>query len=1273
MKVLYVEDNSSDADLLKRALSRTAPHIILEWVTTCKDALAKLEACSPDRPLYDVLLTDIELPDGEGISLIPYLHEHNLPMAAVIITGMGSEEAAVIALKTGISDYIAKRDDYLSRLPDILETALHRYRTENVLHSRPLHVLYAEHDVSDSDTTTLHFARYAPYMHLEIVHSADDVLKKMPSSEKQNTDAQNVCDVLLVDYHLPDMNAIGLLKELLEARRLDLPIVIVAGHGNEESVIQAFRIGAMDYVVKHPGYLHKLTGILENAFHRAQLAREQKALKASEEYFRSLIENASDIIVVIDRAGAMSYVSPSIERSLGFTPEEMIKANIVDFIHPDDYPTALRAIAETMPNPGVTGPTIELRIRHKEGPWRYMEVIGKGLKDPSGQLIVAVNMRDITQRKEEEEKLFESEERYRTAIEYSNDGVALVKGDEHIYVNQKFLDIFGYDKPEEIIGTSTYLIAHPDDRPMIIEYNRKRHRSEAAPSQYTFKGIKKDGTIRYIHVSVAAMLLRGEPVSFAFLRDITEHRLAEQKILESEQSLQAILMASPIGIGRVKDRVIDWVNESMYRMSGYTPEEVKGKSVQLFYESEEEYERVGKVIYLEGQVEAKLRKKDGEVRHAFVQISPTDSTSFIFTVTDMTRQKEAERALRKSDVLFRTLVEKSSEILMIGNAERKRTYVSPNITKILGYSVEEFLAGSRPDFIHPDSVRLGESAHSWVLEHPGESVTFEAKNRHKDGSWRWFECTACNLLDESNVSSMVMNLKDITERKMAEEALQESEAKYRTVVENSLVGFYIIQDNLFRFVNKRLCEILGYTYEEIVDKISPIDSAHPEDRKIVENNIHKRLTGQIDNIEYTFRTLKKDSEVINLKVLGNFTTYNGRPAITGTVIDITREKTLESQLRQAQKMEAIGTLAGGVAHDFNNILTALTGYGTLIQLKLDKENPLRRYVDQILSASLKGANLTRSLLAFSRKQPITLNPVNLNSLIKGTEKLLKRLLTEDIILKTVLASEDIMLMADSTQIDQILFNLVTNARDAMPKGGSLTVETKTIVLDRKFVTIHGFGEPGKYALLSISDTGTGMDAAVKEHIFDPFFTTKEVGKGTGLGLSTIYGIVKQHNGYITVYSEPDIGTTFRIYLPLTNAVVETDVSSSASIRGGAETILVAEDNKEVRHLIKNILVEFGYTIIEAKDGEDAINKFNKHEGIDLLVLDSVMPKKNGKAVYDEICTTNPHIKVIFTSGYTRDVILDKGIEDKKFDFISKPLSPKELLEKVREALDRKRQ
>jgi PAS domain S-box-containing protein len=1129
-------------------------------------------------------------------------------------------------------------------------------------------------------------------------------------------------DSILLDLSLPGSQGLNTLKQI-RSRVLRVPVIVLAEMHDEELELEAMRAGAQDYHVKGEVDGKLLTRAIRYAIERdkakealnrgertlscriihnedrqavagrtvkmlagggtssiehriidgiadiAEREDTERELLRSEEIYRTAVEHSNDGIGLV-KEGKHIYVNKKFLDIFGYdAPGDIIGKPTSLVVHPDYHKEQK-----------------EYRLRREEGRAAPERFEFKGIKkdgteifveasltktDYLGEQVLFVFSRDITQRKEAEYKLYESEERYRTAIEHSNDGVALVRDGEHIYVNQKFLDIFGYDKPEEIVGTTAYIIAHPDDRPMVIEYSRKRQQGEAVPSQYTFKGIKKDGATCYINVSVAAMLLQGERVILAFMRDITEHVLAERKIVESEQSLQAILKASPIGIGRVKNRVIDWVNEFMCRMSGYTFDELEGQSTRLLHESDEAFETVGESLNQTGQAEHRMIRKDGTARDVLLKISPVNNPSHIFTVIDMTEQKEAEEALRKSEVLYRTLAEKSSEILMLGNAEHIRTYVSPNITKILGYSIEEFLAGSHTEFIHPDSLSTEKTARSWILEHPGESVIFETRNRHKNGSWRWFECTACNLLEEPKVNALVMNLKDITERKDAEAALFESETKYRSVVENSLVGFYVIQDNLFRFVNNMFCKIFGFAYEEIVDILGPGDFTHPEDREMVEENLKKRLVDGIDHIEYDFRAVRKDGTTITLKVLGSSILYDGRPAATGTLIDITKEKTLESRLRQAQKMEAIGTLAGGVAHDFNNILTALTGYGTLLQLKLDKGNPLQHYVDQILSASMKGANLTRSLLAFSRKQPISLNPVNLNDIIKGTEKLLKRLLTEDIILRALLTSDDIMIMADPTQIDQILFNMVSNARDAMPKGGSLTIETKVMTLDDAFIKVHGFGQPGKYALLSTSDTGIGMDAAVKEHIFDPFFTTKEVGKGTGLGLSTVYGIVKQHNGYITIYSEPNIGTTVRIYFPLTITTAKTDASSSESIRGGKETILVAEDDGEVRHLVKNILSEFGYTIIEAKDGEDAISKFNKHKNVELLILDSVMPKKNGRAVYDEISTTRPHTKVIFTSGYTRDVILDKGIEDKQFVFIAKPLSPNELLKKVREVLDGK--
>jgi CheY-like chemotaxis protein len=341
----------------------------------------------------------------------------------------------------------------------------------------------------------------------------------------------------------------------------------------------------------------------------------------------------------------------------------------------------------------------------------------------------------------------------------------------------------------------------------------------------------------------------------------------------------------------------------------------------------------------------------------------------------------------------------------------------------------------------------------------------------------------------------------------------------------------------------------------------------------------------------------------------------------------------------------------------------------LLQIRMDKGDPLRMYVDHILSAAEKASVLTKSLLTFGRKQPVNLQPTYINIIIKGTKQLLNRLLTEDIVLETRLDPEPLSIMADATQIDQILFNLVSNARDSMPKGGTVIIETQQTFLEKGFTSIHGFGVSGRYVVLSVSDTGMGMNKATKEKIFEPFFTTKETGKGTGLGLATVYGIVKQHNGYVTVYSEPGIGTTFRIYFPAVTGRPEVEPPAFFDLKRGKETILVAEDNEDVRRFTKEVLKMYGYHVIEAVDGVDAVDKFQEAEMVDLLILDTVMPRKNGKEALDEIIKIKPDIKVLFMSGHARDILLDKGIREKEFEFISKPLSPHELLGKLRSMLD----
>ncbi|MBI3592703.1 MAG: response regulator [Nitrospirae bacterium] len=443
------------------------------------------------------------------------------------------------------------------------------------------------------------------------------------------------------------------------------------------------------------------------------------------------------------------------------------------------------------------------------------------------------------------------------------------------------------------------------------------------------------------------------------------------------------------------------------------------------------------------------------------------------------------------------------------------------------------------------------------------------------------------------------------------------------------------------------------------------------------NKMVEVLNNSRIEVENKRKELEKINHELERKVLERTKELSdANAALLQALEDIKKEtedkKKLEAQLYHAQKMEAVGTLTGGIAHDFNNILTAIIGFGTLMRMDMRADDPNRTYLKEILNAGERAIQLTQGLLAFSRKQIINPKPVKLNEIIKGIEKLLKRILREDIKFKAILADEDLTVMADSGQAEQILMNLTTNARDAMPAGGILTIGTELVNLDNEFIKTHGYGGIGKYALISVSDTGIGMDDNTRERIFEPFFTTKELGKGTGLGLAVVYGIIKQHNGYINVYSEHGKGTTFRIYLPaIKSEFKEAEPAAPPALKRGTETVLIAEDDAAIRKLTKDMLEGSGYKVIEAVDGEDAVHKFvEDKDKIELLILDVVMPKKNGKEAYEEIRKINPDIKAVFLSGYTADIIHKKGILEEGLNFISKPVSPDEFLRKLREVLDK---
>lgn len=523
----------------------------------------------------------------------------------------------------------------------------------------------------------------------------------------------------------------------------------------------------------------------------------------------------------------------------------------------------------------------------------------------------------------------------------------------------------------------------------------------------------------------------------------------------------------------------------------------------------------------------------------------------------------------------------------------------------------------------------------------------------------------------------------ITERLTAETALHD--LSYRNTMILDSVGEGICgldRDGNATFVNPAAAKMLGFAQKELLG--APLH-----------HMLHHRASGgealSLDQCPISL-TLREGShqqvfdDVFQRKDGSDFTVeYVSTPlrengSIEGAVIvfqDITERRRLErerealrGQLVQSQKMEAIGQLAGGIAHDFNNILTVIMGFGNMLQKKIDDADPLRGYADHVIEAAERAAHLTRSLLAFSRKQAMNPKTEKLNDIVRNVEKFLKRVIGENIQLETSFKEEDLLIHADSNQIEQVLMNLATNARDAISGEGCLIIQTESVELDESFIKSHGYGKTGPFALISVTDNGMGMDKDTCAKIFDPFFTTKETGKGTGLGMAIVYGIVKQHNGYINVYSEPGHGTTFRIFIPLlTSGEVVAAKAVLPFPEGGKETILLAEDEPSIRSLLATTLRDFGYTVIEAEDGSDALEKFKEYQNdIHLLVFDVIMPKKSGTETYEEIRALRPGIKILFLTGYTADFIRSKGLVDDNQELLMKPIFPVDLVRKIEEML-----
>ncbi len=608
---------------------------------------------------------------------------------------------------------------------------------------------------------------------------------------------------------------------------------------------------------------------------------------------------------------------------------------------------------------------------------------------------------------------------------------------------------------------------------------------------------------------------------------------------------------------------------------------------------------------------------------------------------------------------------------------RNRLYISPQIEAMLGFSADEWLGdpGLVLKQLHPDD-RERVLAEVFQSRDTGKPFCSEYRLLARDGHIVWVRDEAIVMRDEAGRPCFMQGLLlDISEQKRKEEMLQKNESKFRTIFERVAVGIALVSiDGQLVESNPALREMLRYGEEELRNRVFN-EFTHPEDAAIDVDLDQELIAGKRDHYQIEKRFIRKDGGVVWCQL--NVSLVRGgeeeRPFTICMVEDITERKRLETQFFQSQKMETIGRLAGGIAHDFNNLLTVIKGYTQLSLSQIQEGDPCRENIEEIKGAAERAAELTNQLLTFSRRQILDMKVLDLNTIVRGLEKMMGRIIGEDIEMFTVLDDRLGRVKTDPGQIEQVILNLVVNARDAMPAGGKLAIETANMVLDETYARTHIGVTPGSYVMLSVSDTGCGMSPEIKELIFEPFFTTKEEGKGTGLGLSTIYGIVRQSGGNIWVYSEPGRGTTFKIYLPRveeeTGALPVQD--DTDHLPKGNETVLLVEDDSSLRALAARVLRYQGYKVLEATNGHEAIGvaRENTQERIHLLLTDVVMPYMGGRELVKRMKTLHSEIRVLFISGYTDHAITYHAGLKPGTPFLQKPFSPTALAKKVREVLD----
>jgi len=998
-----------------------------------------------------------------------------------------------------------------------------------------------------------------------------------------------------------------------------------------------------------------------------QQSRELAQAARNEERFRTLVETAPGGFILVDVTGKATYATTSITRLMGYEMSEVIGRNMFSLIHPDDLRTPFEVFAEVICTPGAKGSS-EFRCLQKDGSWKWMEAVAQNFLEVPSIQAIACNLWDISARKAAEAALRESEARSRRIIDSNVVGIFFWNLDGRITdANDRFLEMVGYTREDLQAGQVNCVAMTPPEYAGIDELAKEQIAVTGACAPYEKEYIRKNGSRLPIYLGCAT-LEGDQDHGLCFVIDVMARKRMEGELIRERNLLRTLIDQIPEYI-YVKDTASRYLvnnRANVARMGVASTEETIGKTVFDFFPPEiaQYFAEDDRALFLSGEPIIDCERPSvgpgGEQRWLLTTKVPLRDpngavTGLVGISRDITERKKAEQSLARERNLFRSILDNLP--LCVYAVDRERRFILNNRAhlRLLGLG-EDHQTGQKTfaDVAPPELADVETQDIKSVIETGAPVLDRERVVVDVHGHRRMHLASKVPLMDSDGKTRGVIGIsQDITERQQAQEQIQK------------LAAFPQFNPNpVFEFSAKgdlTYCNAAAHALTANLGKLHPKEILPPLSRDFVRDTLH---SGDAK--------LRLETQMAGRTISWSFFPIAASRVVHCYAVDQTDRLALEAQLRQAQKMESIGQLAGGVAHDFNNILTVIQGHAALL-LEETTPSQLAESAQQIAESAQRAANLTRQLLTFSRRQVLQPRNLDLNEVVCAITKMLRRMLGEDVALNVRYASNLPPIHADPGMIEQVLMNLAVNARDAMPKGGRLDIGLKTRVVDDATAQSLADARPGEFVVLSVRDTGCGIGPEILERIFEPFFTTKETGHGTGLGLATVYGIVKQHEGWIQVDSKVGQGTHFEIFLPVSVRPGRMPaLAANQKARGGSECILLVEDEEPVRELVRCVLENYGYTVIEAASGQRAFDVWQQHgPRVDMLLTDIVMPDGvTGCDLADALKQQKPGLRVLFSSGYSSDSVGKDFILSEGINFLQKPYNPQTLAETVRDCLDR---